>query len=501
MQNTKIYFCILVVWSLTVLSCKHYQNQEKASGKTYEPTWESLTQHPDPKWFDDAKFGIYWHWGVYSVPAYRTEWYPRWMYSKAHEIYKYHEEHYGHNFGYKDFIPMFTAERFNVDEWADLILKSGAKFAGPVAQHHDGFAMWDSDITEWDVADMGPKRDIMREFEKALRSRGLKFMVSFHHTRRWWYYEPSYEGNYDTKDPRFAGAHKIYPPIHNPGDPPTEEYMQDWENRLKEVVDKYQPDLVWFDGGLNREKFFRASLPKFREHVKRFLAYYYNKAEEWGKEVVVTYKNNDLPEGAGILDIERGRMNKLSARKWLTDTAVSRRGWCYIQHPDYKSVNELVDVLVDIVSKNGNLLLNIGPRPDGTIPPTQRGLLLEIGEWLTINGEAIYGTRPWIIYGEGPTAGGESVIKEKNEVEYTNKDIRFTTKGDVLYAIVLDWPGKQTVIKSLKNAKIKSVSMLGLNEKLEWKQTEEGLTIKTPIHRPGDHAYTFKIEFKGDLPR
>ena len=364
---------------LFVMSCKDDTQRSSSRHQKYEPKWESLTQHPDPQWFEDAKFGIYWHWGPYAVPAFGHEWYPRWMYMPGiqrenDDFFAYHQTHYGHQskFGYKDFIPMFTAEKFDAEEWADLMVKAGAKFAGPVGQHHDGFAMWDSDLTEWDAAEKGPKRDIVGELEKALRARDLKFMVSLHHTRRWWFYESSYEGDYDTKDPQFAGYNKIYPPIHHQGDSPTEGYMKDWEARIKEVIDKYQPDLLWFDRGLNIEDFFREALPEFREYVKRFLAYYYNSADEWGREVGVTYKLQDLPRGAGILDLERGRMNDLSEHVWLTDTSVLRNSWCYIQDPIHKPVNELVDVFVDIVSKKGNMLLNIAPRPDGSIPPMQQ---------------------------------------------------------------------------------------------------------------------------------
>lgn len=497
--------------SLALAGC----SARAAPSGPYEPTWESLTRHTAPAWFADAKFGIYWHWGPYSVPAYTTEHYLRRMYHEVGpgtgwqaqaRISEYHRDHYGDpsKFGYKDFIPLFTAEKFDARAWADLIVRSGARFAGPVGLHHDRFPMWDSDITEWNAKNMGPRRDIVGELEQAIRGAGLKFMVSLHHDRDWLFYDPSYAGDYDTKDPRYACTTCIYPELHEPGDPPNEAHMQYWEDIVKEVVDKYKPDLIWFDGALNNEEAWGASLPRFREHLQEAIAYYYNRGHEWGRDVVMTYKHNDFEKGAGILDIERGRMNTLSPTIWFTDTALSRQGWGYRQHADYKPANELIDVFVDIVSKNGNMLLNISPRPNGTIPPEQQGLLLAIGEWLALNGEAIYDTRPWGLHGEGSTGHEGTGFVEHNEVQYTAEDIRFTTKGNVLYTTTLDWPRRQTLIRSLRGVDprvIASVSLLGTDETIRWTVADEGLVIHTPIRRPGDHAYVYKIVFRGGLPK
>lgn len=476
----------------------------RGAEEPYKPAWDSLKQHTTPEWFEDAKFGIYLHWGIYSVPAFGNEWYPHRMYVNVEHrkgnYYEYHKTHFGDpsEFGYKDFIPMFKAENFKANRWAGLFKKAGAKFAGLVVEHHDGFAMWDSDLTSWDAADMGPKRDIVNELGEAIRKQDMKFITTFHHARRWWYYENSYtpDHRYDTEDPNYAGVHGLYPQPHKPEDPPTKEYMENWLAKLKEVIDKYQPDLIWFDGGLN-QKFFRSAIDEFEGYKKSFLAYYYNKAEQWGKKVVVTYKHKDFPEDVAVLDLERKRMDTLSESKWLTDTAVDKKSWCYIKNPDYKSVNTLVDVLVDIVAKNGNLLLNVGPRPDGVIPKPARELLLGMGKWLDVNGEVIYGTRPWIMYGEGPTGiEGGPFVREQQHKDYTAKDIRFTVKDNILYAICLDWPGEQIAIKSLKKlekSKIKSIKMLGVDKELKWSLTEEYLTINSPDERPCEHAYTFKI--------
>ena len=455
--------------------------------KAYQPRWESLIQHPTPDWFRDAKFGIYFHWGVYSVPAYGNEWYPRNMYREETDIYKHHRETYGpqDKFGYKDFIPMFTAEHFNAEEWVKLFKKAGAKYIGPVAEHHDGFAMWDSKLTDWDAADMGPHRDITGELAKAARKEGLKFVTSFHHGYNWKYYEPAFR--YDAKDPKYAG---LYGTPHAPGTPESKAFLEDWLGKIIEVIDNYQPDYIWFDFGWQEET--------FEPYKRQFLSYYYNKAEEWGKNVVVTYKHDHLPEASAVLDLERGRLDSLRKKPWNTDTSIDRNSWCFIEDPDYKSANTLIDNLVDRVSKNGNTLLNIAPRPDGTIPKPQKERLLAMGEWFDVNGEAIYGTRYWKKYGEGPTQieGGNFIDGKK--VKYTPEDIRFTVKNDVLYAIALAWPEDELTIKSLKalNAdKIESITLLGDEDELDWQMTDEGLVIEPPRQKPCEHAYSFKIKY------
>lgn len=468
-------------------------NRCQQDAAPYEPTWESLRAHTTPEWFQDAKFGIYTHWGVYSVPAFGSEWYPRNMYREDNRAHAYHLEKFGDpaEFGYKDFIPRFTAERFNADEWAELFARAGAKFAGPVAEHHDGFAMWDSALSEWDAADMGPGRDIVGELEQAVRRQGLKFVTSFHHAFNWKYFEPSYtqDKRHDTENPVYAGLGGLYPTPHEAGAPESSEFLRDWEAKIREVIDTYRPDYLWFDFGWKE--------PAFEEYKKSVIAHYYNQGHRWGKGVVVTHKDDHLPPGVAVLDLERGKLNEMSQEPWITDTSVDRRSWCYIQNPDYKSVNILVDNLVDRVSKNGNLLLNIGPRPDGTIPDEQKELLLGIGAWLEVNGEAIYGTRPWLIFGEGPTEEKGGSFSESRQIpEYTAEDIRFTSKGDVLYVIVLDWPDEGITVKALKDLEesdFVSVEMLGSGP-VEWTLEENGLALMPPETRPCEHAYAFKLQ-------
>ncbi|MHC4265827.1 MAG: alpha-L-fucosidase, partial [Planctomycetota bacterium] len=358
---------------------------------------------------------------------------------------KHFEEKFGKltpDFGYKDLIPMFTAEKFDADEWAELFEKAGAKFAGPVAEHHDGFAMWDTKYSEWNAAKMGPKRDVVGELEKAIKKRDMKFVTAFHHAANWFFF-PVHDKRYDTGDPKNSG---LYGQYHQPGEKRNQEFIDEWYNKIIEVIDNYSPDFIWYDFALDE-------IPE--GYVKDFLAYYYNHAEEKGKQVVVTYKGNDLVPATGVRDLELGQEASITYHEWITDSTVDDRGaWGYADDLTFKSPNRVVDNLVDRVAKNGYLLLNVGPKADGTIPEEARDLLLEVGEWLEVNGDGIYGTSPWTIASEGPTnlgAVGEIGFNESNVV-YTNEDIRFTVKGDNIYATFLAWPEEEAVIKTLRAA-------------------------------------------------
>jgi len=490
--------------ALALLSAVTGQAAEPtALNQPCQPTWNSLCNRQTPQWLRDGKFGIYTHWGVYAVPAQgpNATWFANHAYQGTNTPeHKYWEATYGPmgKFGYKDFIPLFTGEKFNADEWADLFQRAGARFAGPVAVHHDGFCMWDTKYSDWNAAKMGPKRDVVGELAIAIKKRNLKFVTAFHHAENWWYF-PTWNTNYDCGDPRYSG---LYGPIHERNAVPTQAFLEDWKNKVVEVVDKYDPDFVWFDFGLNQ------ITDSYKQDV---LAYYYNHAAAEHKEVVVTYKNHHLPPGAGLLDLELGQENDLTYNDWITDSTVDDgQGWGYVKGQGYKTVENLVINLADRVSKNGYLLLNVGPKPDGTIPDEAKSALLGLGAWLKINGEAIYGTVPWEIPGEGPTQLATnkkgSSFNENNHLHCTGEDIRFTTKGNALYAIVLAWPGDKVLIKSLApkfnwpgiySSEIASVTMLGDGQELKWELTKQGLSIETPRTKPCDYACVFKLERKG----
>jgi alpha-L-fucosidase len=504
------FSAILVLMFLSISCTGRIESELKSDSKemTYEATWESLKQHSTPQWLRDAKFGIYTHWGIYCYTATRgnATWNSHAAYNRpdseaARDFYQKFGE-LTPEFGYKDLIPKFTAEKFDAEEWADLFAKSGAKFAGPVAEHHDGFAMWDTRYSEWNAAKMGPERDVVGELEKAIKAKNMKFVTAFHHAASWTFF-PTWDKTKDCSNPEYSG---LYGPVHQQGEMPSKEFLDEWYGKLTEVVDKYDPDFVWFDFALDRIR---------EDYVKNFVAYYYNKADERGKDVVITYKGHDLPPGVALLDHELGQEPELTYYEWITDNSIDVQGaWGYIDGLEYKTVDRLVDNLVDRVSKNGYLLLNIGPKWDGTIPEGAKEGLLGMGEWLEVNGEAIYGTSSWVKSGEGPTsvklrerAGQEtgSVGFNESDIAYTNKDIRFTVKDNTLYAIMLDWTEEDVMIKSLvrKNApgyyiypyEISSVTMLGDGKELEWELVEgEGLRISPPDTKPCEHAFVFKID-------
>ncbi|MHB8524103.1 MAG: alpha-L-fucosidase, partial [Limisphaerales bacterium] len=398
-------------------------------------------------------------------------------------------------FGYKDFIPMFKAERYDPQQWAKLFKQAGARFVVPVAEHHDGFAMYDSGLTGWSAAKMGPKRDLIGDLGKAVHKEGLVFGVSSHRAEHWWFYDGGKEFDSDVRDARYSG---LYGPAQDQKKseeqltPPDKAFLDDWLLRSCELVDKYHPQLVWFDWWIGQ--------PAFKPYLQKFAAYYYNRGAEWHRGVAINYKDNAFPPRAAVLDLERGQLGRIQPRFWQTDTGISKNSWGYVEHQDYKTAGEIVADLVDIVSKNGALLLNIGPKPDGTIPEPERKILLEIGQWLSVNGEAIYRTRPWVVYGEGPTQVVGGSFNDTNRGEFTSQDIRFTTRSNTLYATALAWPGRQLTIGSLGSSSplvggsVRSVRLLGHKEKLAWSRSQFGLTVNLPEQKPCDYAFTLKID-------
>jgi alpha-L-fucosidase len=452
----------------------------------FKPDLKSLEKWSVPDWYIDGKFGIFIHWGVYCVPAFGNEWYPREMYRKDSRCYEHHLKTYGpqDKFGYKDFIPKFKAEKFDAGEWAKLFKDAGAKFVVPVAEHHDGFAMYETELNRWNSAKMGPKRDIVGELAKAVGKEGLVFGLSSHREEHYWFFDGGLDIKSDVQDPAFAD---LYGPVskgpangHNFHQaPPSKEFLEDWLVRTCELVDKYHPQLVWFDWWINQFE--------YGEYLKKFTAYLYNRAHERGEPAAVNYKNHALTPGSAVFDIERGQLKEIYPRFWQNDTSVSKNSWGYIEGQDYKTSADIVSDLVDIISKNGALLLNIGPKADGTIPEPEQKMLREIGDWLKVNGEAVYGSRPWTVFGEGPTQVAEGAFTDTKRAAFTSSDIRFTQNNGNLYVIPMAVPADGVIrVRTLEPDsnhcpdKIRGVELLG-HGKIKWRQEKnEGATFELP---------------------
>ncbi|MFF7159405.1 alpha-L-fucosidase [Streptomyces sp. NPDC008139] len=476
---------------------------------SYTASWTSVDQHPPaPAWFQDAKFGIYYHWGVFSVPAFGNEWYPRNMYVGGSAENQHHIATYGdpsawpyHNFidgardksgNYVQFAPKPVAQggKWDPTAWAQLFKAAGAKFAGPVAEHHDGFSMWNSQANPWNSVQHGPKLDLVGLHAQAIRAQGLKFMASLHHAYH-------FNGFYDhvpyQSDPSLRILY---------GQQGTAAENQLWYNKLVEVINGYQPDLIWqdFDLGLVQES-----------NRLQFLAYYYNQAVSWNKDVVATYKDG-LDNKGEVYDFERGGPSGLLTPYWLTDDSISSSSWCYTVGIGYYTTQALLHALIDRVSKGGSMLLNIAPMADGTIPSGQQAILLAMGDWLGRFGEAIYSTRSWSSYGEGPTQMGGGTFS--GPLAGTAKDIRFTRSQDnrVLYATALGWQGGTMTIATLNSQQINLSSLTGvqlLNNAAGTyvnlpapTQDGSGLHISMPAANPpfSALAYTVKLTFSGQIP-
>jgi alpha-L-fucosidase len=471
----------------------------------FRADWESLHKYEVPEWYRDAKFGIFIHWGLYSVPAFGSEWYPRDMYREGSDEYKHHIATYGpqDKFGYKDFIPLFKAEKFDPTAWARLFREAGAKYVVPVFEHHDGFAMYDSGLSDWTAAKMGPHRDLVGDLARAVRAEGLHLGASSHRVEHNFYLGVGRTISSDVNDPSYAA---FYGPAHRwleakPGTPLSSDFTfvskawtDDWLARSAEIVQKYHPEIMWFDWWIGQ--------PSVREGLTRFAAFYYNASLKYGDHVgVINYKYFAMEEHSAVLDLERGQLADIRPLPWQTDTSVGNKSWGYVQDDTFKSPEFIVHQLADIVSKNGNLLLNIGPRADGTIPEEVQLTLLDVGAWLKVNGEAIYGTRPWKVYGEGPTKVAAGSFYDTAIQPYTAEDFRFTEKDGVLYAIELGWPSNhEAVIHSLSPAtleggkQIQSIRLLGSAGILSFEERPDGLHVRLPERPVGKYAHAIRIE-------
>lgn len=512
------------------------QQNAIASGP-FSPTWDSLMQYKTPEWFRDAKFGIWAHWGPQCQPEH-GDWYARLMYIEGSDDYKFHCEKYGHpsKFGFKDVINEWKAENWNPEELVSLYKKAGAKYFMALANHHDNFDNYDSKYQRWNSTRIGPKKDLIRGWAKAARNNELKFGVSVHASHAWMFYETAqgadkagpfagipYDGNitrgsgtgkwWEGYDPQelYAQRHPIKAGVNfndqwnwtNGAGVPDKRYCEKFFNRTIDLIDQYNPDLVYFDDTV---------LPLYpaSDVGLRIAAHLYNrsiKRNSGGLDAVLTGKIlNEQQRQCMVWDIERGHSNRIEPLPWQTDTCIGN--WHYdrrlYDNDGYKSAKTVIHTLADIVSKNGNLMLNIPVRGDGTIDDKERAVVEEIGAWMRINNEGIYGTRPWTVFGEGPAMESAAALSAQGFNEgkgkpFGAKDIRFTTKDKTLYAIVLGWPEDKIVsMKKLADSgragKVESVSLLGCADKLGFQQTAAGLNVQMPDRAPCKDAFVLKIE-------
>ena len=475
-----------------------------AAGR-FEPTMESLTNYHCPDWFRDAKFGIWAHWGPQAVPM-DGDWYARHLYVQGHAQYKDHLEHYGHpsTNGYKDIIPLWKAEKWDPNRLMALYKRAGARYFVSMGSHHDNFYLWNSKLHRWNAVNMGPHRDVVGDWQKAAKKQGLRFGVSEHLGASFTWFQDSHQSDktgplagipYDGADPKYEDLYHFAADPNDKGWYSTNpRWQQQWFDRIKELVDNYQPDLLYTDGGV----------PFGNEVGRSLIAHLYNRdsARRRGAPQVI-YTCKQKSEGRWVEDLERGVMAGINPYPWQTDTSIG--DWFYNRNWKFRPVNWTIHMLVDIVSKNGNLLLNVVQRPDGSLDPEVEQMLQQMAAWIQIHGEAIYGTRPWLVYGEGPTRAKGGHFKE--DFAFSARDIRFTTKGKTLYAVALGWPANgQIVVKSLARvpgdsaSSIKSVSLLGYRGKLPWSQTTNGLVVTVPPQKVSEFTCALKITGAGLKP-
>lgn len=479
------------------------------SGQSYEPNWSSLRQHQTPEWMEDAKFGIYCHWGLSTLKQLPGN----------------------EDKNMRELIPLFKAENFDPAEWAQLFKDAGAQFAGPVAWHSSGYLHWDSEHTPWNTMDMGPGIDIVGSLESEIKKRGMKFLTSYHFGYHYgfphWgddpeYRNPDYEGLYGPVTDTAATDVVKWKNHIEKQEKMNKDFMTGWLAKMNEAIGKYDPDIVWVDvsfGGTVRAKNIGLYtngrlmdkddiyLGGIRQDFQQtLLAGFYNHGEEAGKQVEFVYKEHDIPPGIGMRNMENGLLRDLAYDAWMTDIDINIHepgtSWFYKEGGKIKSADYIIDALADVVSKNGRMLLNVPPKADGTFSDEIRHELLEVGAWLKLNGEAIYGTMPWVVYGEGATEMGDldHYSEGLNYTTFGAADIRYTVSGMNLYAICLGWPGEELVLRALGSrgklfpGEIRTLELLGSEKEISWTQEDYQLTIEMPEEQVSDYAVVIKME-------
>ena len=486
----------------------------------YQPNWDSLISYDVPDWMLDAKFGLYAHWGVYSVPGFGNEWYGKRVYEPDHEKFPCHHEHvkrYGplNKFGYKDLIPLFMAEQYDPNAWAKLFAQSGAKYGGFSLAHHDGYGLWDSDVYKWNVGKMGPKRDLYGELVDALRAHDLRIVAPFHIVRTFNWFLPGWnqfikeldhatieqgkrEG-WDIFDPAYADFY-----WNQEVGSDYDEFLNLWRAKIVEVIDRYRPDLMWFDGGEFRDS-------PYEYHTLEILCHYFNRSEEWGKRVTVLNKlpsnlKQNFPPEFGVLNFEAGRSRTGElARPWNDDLQIGTPSWGWIENQTYLTGKEVLHNLIDRVARGGSLMLSLSPKADGTIPEPQQQALRDVGAWLDQFGESIYNTRGWTVHGEGDD---ERFMDRSGHMPKwdlsgcTADDKRYTQSkdGSVIYAFTLGRPQGHVVFESLGrdagllDRTVESVSQLNGGE-CSWEMQSGGLVIDvSKSNFASDAAMVWKVE-------
>jgi len=473
----------------------------------YKPTWDSLLQYEAPEWYQDAKFGIWAHWSPQCVPE-AGDWYARNMYMEGSREYKYHLEHYGHpsKFGYKDLCAQWTLLNWEPDDLIERYKKAGARLFIALANHHDSFDAWDSKHQTWNAANCGPHRDVVGTWAAAARKQGLRFGVTVHQARNWWWFQTShgadktgplagvsYDGDLSAtegKDQWWQGLdpHRIYGVKHPVNALPDISYVKNFYDRTRDLIDQHDPDLLYFDNSL---------LPLGWGGMNIGSYYYNHNLKTHGGKMEAILNIKEVPDRlakAVIADYERGLTSKIMPYAWQSETCIG--DWHYNralydkpgEYGGYLQPRDVIHWLIDTVSKNGTFILNVPGKPDGTIDSKEIAVLDRITNWMQVNGEAIYETRPWKVYGEGPDTVKSGSFQGNSISQLGVKDIRFTRNkaNSVIYAMVLGWPAGEFVVQSLGTAsatqpgRIEKVQLLGTDEKLKWKQAADGLHAELP---------------------
>lgn len=465
----------------------------------FKDTWESLAQYKVPDWYKENRFGLFVHWGCYSVPATQSEWFPREMYHPGTESWDWRVKNLGENGDYRQIVERFHPDKFNADEWAELFAKSGAKHVMPVSEHHDGVKMYKSELNRWNTYNL-TGHDYQAELHEAFEKKGLKFFCSSHRAEHLWFLNGAIE-NVPGSEAHGEKYRDLYGPCmlqkpenarpgHEDGIEAPDYWLRDWLASSCEMIDKNKPWGIYFDWWIYQSE--------FKPYIRKFLAYYYNRCDEWGITPVVFYKNGCIMQGCAVYDVERGQINGISREVWQCDTAIAKNSWGYTENNEFKSAYSCATNLIDVVSKNGCFMLNVGPKADGTVCDEEKAVLLKLGEWLKDCGEAIYGSEPFSVFGEG--------LKEDNKafndnLIYSRRDYRFTYKTGTVYVFPMSNESRKSfTVKSLGYRNdgirydIRAIELLGHgNVKVKWTHDAKSLKISLSKEVQSDMPLCFKI--------